>query len=240
VAATNGDAGHYEMGGAPLARRRRAEAQAAGAVIGIDYTVLDNHDGELEPSLANRRTFVRLIREIKPDLILTHRLNDYHPDHRYTAQLVQDAAYLVTVPGLAALTPHLAANPIILYMSDRFQRPYPFQPDVVVDIDDVLDLKLEMLHQHTSQVYEWLPFNSGHLEEVPSGDADRRTWLRERYGPRNIALADRYRHALINLYGETHGAQVRHAEAFEVSEYGAPLTPDAFQRLFPFVPQARL
>jgi N-acetylglucosamine malate deacetylase 1 len=240
VAATNGDAGHYEMGGAPLARRRRAEAQAAGAVIGIDYTVLDNHDGELEPSLANRRTFVRLIRETKPDLILTHRLNDYHPDHRYTAQLVQDAAYLVTVPGLAALTPHLAANPIILYMSDRFQRPYPFQPDVVVDIDDVLDLKLEMLHQHTSQVYEWLPFNSAHLEEVPSGDADRRTWLRERYGTRNTALADRYRDALINLYGEAHGAQVRHAEAFEVSEYGAPLTSDAFQRLFPFVPQARL
>ena len=164
VAATNGDAGHYEMGGAPLARRRRAEAQAAGAVIGIDYTVLDNHDGELEPSLANRRTIVRLIREIGPDLILTHRPNDYHPDHRYTAQLVQDAAYMVTVPSLAALTAHLAANPIILYLSDWFQRPYPLQPDVVIDIDGMLDIMLEMLHQHTSQVYEWLPYNSGRLE----------------------------------------------------------------------------
>src|SRR3989440_2019634 len=239
VVATNGDAGHYEMGGAPLARRRRAEAQAAGAVIGIDYTVLDNHDGELEPSLANRRTIVRLIREIGPDLILTHRPNDYHPDHRYTAQLVQDAAYMVTVPSLAALTAHLPANPIILYMSDRFQRPYPFQPDVVVDIDGVLDLKLEMLHQHTSQVYEWLPFNSGRLEEVPSGDVDRRAWLRDRYGPRNATLADRYRDALIGLYGEAPGARVRFAEAFEVSEYGASLTPDAFQWLFPFVPRAR-
>jgi LmbE family N-acetylglucosaminyl deacetylase len=240
VAATNGDAGHYEMGGAPLARRRRAEAQAAAAVIGIDYTVLDNHDGEFEPSLANRRTIVRLIREIKPDLILTHRPNDYHPDHRYTAQLVQDAAYMVTVPGLAALTPHLTANPIILYMSDRFQRPYPFQPDVVVDIDDVLDLKLEMLHQHTSQVYEWLPFNRGDLEEVPSGDDARRAWLRERYAPRYAEMADRYRDRLISLYGATHGAQVRHVEAFEVSEYGARLTPDAFQWLFSFVPQPRL
>src|SRR2546421_2025686 len=239
VAATNGDAGHYEMGGAPLAGRRRAEAQAAAAVIGIDYTVLDNHDGELEPSLANRHTIVRVIREIGPDLLLTHRPNDYHPDHRYTAQLVQDAAYMVTVPSLAALTAHLPANPIILYMSDRFQRPYPFQPDVVVDIDGVLDLKLEMLHQHTSQVYEWLPFNSGCLEEVPSGDVDRRAWLRDRYGPRNATLADRYRDALIGLYGEAHGARVRFAEAFEVSEYGAPLTPEAFQWLFPFVPRAR-
>jgi LmbE family N-acetylglucosaminyl deacetylase len=205
-------------------------------VISIDYTVLDNHDGELEPSLANRRNFMRVIREIEPDLILTHRPNDYHPDHRYTAQLVQDAAYMVTVLGVAALTPHLAANPIILYLSDRFQRPYPFQPDVVIDVDGVLDLKLEMLHQHTSQVYEWLPFNRGDLEEVPSGDADRRTWLRERYGTCNTALADRYRDALINLYGEAHGAQVHRAEAFEVSEYGAPMTPDAFQWLFPFVP----
>jgi LmbE family N-acetylglucosaminyl deacetylase len=240
VAATNGDAGHYEMGGAPLARRRRAEAQAAAAVIGIDYTVLDNHDGELEPSLANRRTIVRLIREIGPNLILTHRPNDYHPDHRYTAQLVQDAAYMVIVPGLAALTPHLPANPIILYMSDRFQRPYPFQPDVVVDVDDVLDLKLEMLHQHTSQVYEWLPFNHGDLEEVPAGDDERRAWLRERYAPPYAEMADRYRDRLISLYGTTHGAQVRHAEAFEVSEYGARLTPDTFLWLFPFVPQARL
>jgi hypothetical protein len=74
-------------------------------------------------------------------------------------------------------------------------------------------------------VYEWLPFNSGHLEEVPAGDAARCAWLRERYGERNAALADRYRDRLIDRYGAAHGAQVRHAEAFEVSAYGAPQTP---------------
>jgi LmbE family N-acetylglucosaminyl deacetylase len=233
VSVTNGDAGHFEQGGTPLARRRYAEAQAAAAVLGIDYSVLDIHDGELEPSLANRRTIIRLIRELRPDLILTHRPNDYHPDHRYTAQLVQDAAYMVTVPGVVALSAHLAANPVIAYMSDSFLRPNPFHPDVVIDIDDVLDQKLEMLHQHTSQVYEWLPFNEGRLAEVPVGDSKRRGWLRERYAPQFATLADRFRDALIRTYGAERGAMVRFAEAVEVSEYGAPLTAEARRRLFP-------
>jgi LmbE family N-acetylglucosaminyl deacetylase len=236
VAATNGDAGHYAMGGAPLARRRRAEAQAAAAAIGIAYTVLDNHDGELEPSLANRRAIIRLIREARPDLILTHRPNDYHPDHRYSALLVQDAAYVVTVPGVVAFTPHLDANPVICYMHDRFRKPYPFEPAVVVDIDAVLEAKLDALHQHTSQVYEWLPYNAGYLEVVPAGEEERRAWLRETYAPRFAAVADQYRGALLETYGPEHGARVRHAEALEVSEYGAPLTPAARARLFPFLP----
>jgi len=232
VAATNGDAGHHEMGGAPLARRRLAEARAAAAVVGITYTVLDNHDGELQPTLDNRRAIVGLIRAIKPDLILTHRPNDYHPDHRYTAQLVQDAAYTVTVPGTVALTPHLATNPIFGYMSDCFRRPYPFAPDVAIDIDDVLDQKMSMLHQHTSQVYEWLPFNEERLAEVPATETERRAWLRARYAPDFVDVADRYRSLLTDLYGAEHGGRVRHAEAFEISEYGAPLTPEARRRIF--------
>jgi LmbE family N-acetylglucosaminyl deacetylase len=60
--------------------------------------VVANHDGELLPNLGNRRQVIRLIRSFHPDLVLTHRPNDYHPDHRYTSQLVQAAAYLITVP----------------------------------------------------------------------------------------------------------------------------------------------
>src|SRR5262249_28005121 len=132
VSLTNGDAGHHLLRGPELARRRKAEAAAAGTVIGADYDVLDNPDGELLPTLENRRQVIRLIRSFRPDLVLTHRPNDYHPDHRYTSQLVQDAAYMVTVPAVAPDTPHLAANPVIAYLPDDFQKPYPFRPSVVV------------------------------------------------------------------------------------------------------------
>ncbi|HXK61328.1 MAG TPA: PIG-L family deacetylase, partial [Acidobacteriota bacterium] len=98
VSVTNGDAGHFEMGGGVLAQRRYKEAQCAGAVIGAEYIVLDNHDGELMPTLENRNKIIRIIREFQPDLVFTPRPDDYHPDHRNTALLVRDAAYMVTVP----------------------------------------------------------------------------------------------------------------------------------------------
>jgi LmbE family N-acetylglucosaminyl deacetylase len=236
VSMTNGDAGHHEMGGAALARRRLAEARAAGQALGVTYTVLDNHDGELEPTLANRRTVIRLIREIRPDLVLTHRLNDYHPDHRYTALLVQDAAYMVTVPGVVAHTQYLSRNPVFGYMYDEFQRPYPLAPDVVVDIDATIALKLQMLHQHTSQMYEWLPYNGGYLDQVPPDEEARLAWLGEHYLPRFARAADRFRGLLEATYGPERGRAVRYAETVEVSEYGAPLAEEARRRLFPFLP----
>src|SRR5258708_268330 len=100
VSLTNGDAGHHVIYGQELAERRRLEARAAGGIIGATYDTLDNHDGQLLPTLENRWQVIRLIRTEQPDLVLTHRPNDYHPDHRYTSQLVQDAAYLVTVPPI--------------------------------------------------------------------------------------------------------------------------------------------
>lgn len=234
VSVTNGDAGHHEMGGAPLAQRRHSEAQAAAAVIGIEYELLDIHDGELMPTLENRYQIIRTIREFQPNLIMTHRPNDYHPDHRYTSTLVQDAAYMVTVPNICALTPHLEKNPVIAYLRDGFTKPYPFTPDVAVSIDAVVEQKIEMLHCHVSQFYEWLPYNSGRLATVPSGDSARRAWLADRLRNRFETIADKHRDLLITLYGEKAGTAVKYAEAFEASEYGSPLTPENIPTLFPF------
>ena len=234
VSVTNGDAGHYEMGGGPLANLRNAEAQAAAAVIGIEYQVLDNHDGELEPTLENRYKIIQIIRRFKPDLIMSPRPYDYHPDHRYTAILVQDAAYMVTVPNVCALTPHLDYNPVIVYTSDRFAKPYPFKPDVVVGIDNVLEKKLDMLHCHESQFYGWLPYNAGILAQVPPGDAERRQWMAKNRSKNFKSIADQYRHVLIELYGESEGSKIQYAEAFEGCEYGASLTDENKHILFPF------
>ncbi|MGH9340513.1 MAG: PIG-L deacetylase family protein [Acidobacteriota bacterium] len=234
VAVTNGDAGHQEMGGGPLAQRRIKESYCAGAAIGAEYIVLDNHDGELMPTLENRRQIIQVIREAKPDIVITHRPNDYHPDHRNTGLLVRDAAYMVTVPNVVAAIPHLMKNPIFVYMSDRFTQPNPFEPDWVVSIDDVIEKKIDMYHCHESQVYEWLPYNAGYLDQVPSDPSKRRAWLGDMWKPRSASTADQYRQKLVELYGAEKGRQVKYAEAFEISEYGSMPSPEEFKVLFPF------
>lgn len=232
VSLTNGDAGHHVLRREPLAARRRAEAQAVSYRFGIDYEVLDNHDGELEASLENRKRLIRLIRTWRPDLILTHRPNDYHPDHRYTAILVQDAAFSVTVPLICEDTPALPRNPVLAYFQDAFTKPAPFTPTVAVDITAVMSQKMAMLHCHESQVYEWLPFLAGNLDSVPAGEAERRHFLYEHWQHRSAP--EPWREALIRRYGDTKGRGVCHAEAFEASEYGTPLDETMQHRLFPF------
>ena len=234
VAVTNGDAGHQTEGGGALAARRRAEAQEAGRRIGIEYVVLDNHDGELVPSLDVREQIIRQIRLWNADLVLAPRPNDYHPDHRYTGVLVQDAAYMVVVPNIAPDTPALRKNPVFMYFQDGFQRPNPFNPDVAISIDDVIEKKVDMLDAHVSQFYEWLPWVAGNLDAVPKGAADRKKWLREtRAGQPTPAV----RAILAKWYGPETGKAVRHAEAFEICEYGTRPDEALIRKLFPFLPK---
>jgi N-acetylglucosamine malate deacetylase 1 len=232
VSLTNGDAGHHVKAGRELAERRCQESIAAGAVIGASYDLWDNHDGELMPTLENRRRLIRLMRTFRPDLVLTHRPNDYHPDHRYASLLVQDAAYMVTVPAVAPETPHLPSNPVIAYLPDNFQRPYPFTPSVALDVSNVIDRIVDMLHCHQSQFYEWLPYNCGLAHKVPADDAGRRAWLTAQTEDRLRQRAVKHRELLRQRYGRERGDAVQFAEAFEACEYGAPLDEGAYERLF--------
>lgn len=234
VSLTNGDAGHQSEGRGQLAMRRRAEAQEAARRIGIEYEVLDNHDGRLLPTLEVREQIIREIRQWKADIVIGPRPNDYHPDHRYTGVLVQDASYMVIVPNIVTDTPALRQNPVFLYYSDRFTRPQPFRADIVVSIDDVYEKKIEMLDAHVSQFYEWLPWTAGQLDDVPKDPVARKTWL----ATRPIAVSKvrpEWRDALEKRYG-AEAPRVQHAEAFEVTEYGRQPSEEEIRVLFPFFP----
>src|SRR5262249_9587628 len=235
VSLTNGDAGHQSMHGEELAKRRRAEAQEAGRRIGIEYEVLDNHDGKLMPTLDVREQVIREIRQWKADVVIAPRPNDYHPDHRYTGVLVQDASYMVIVPSLVADTRALARNPVFLYYSDRFTRPQPFRPDIVVSIDDVFAKKVAMLDATVSQMYEWLTWTAGQLEEVPKDPAERKKWLASTNRAER-KLQPEWREALEKRYG-AEAARIQHAEAFEITEYGRQPSEEEIRRLFPFFPE---
>jgi len=232
LSATNGQTGHHVQAGAQLARRRIDEAAAAARVLGVESQVLPIPNGQIEPNLLYRRMFIQAIREFAPDLVITHRPNDYHPDHRYTSQLVQDSAYLVMVPNNCPETPPLRYNPVMAYLSDSFAKPVPFSADVVIDIDPTIARKLDALHCHTSQMYEWIPWTQHKLEEVPPGDAERRAWLEDQRAPASREVAERFRDRLIERYGPQRGPAVRHAEAFEGCEYGTRLDAEQIERLF--------
>ena len=232
VSVTNGDAGHQTEGGGALAARRRDEAREAGRRAGVEYITLDNHDGELTPTLKPREDIIRQIRLWNADLVLAPRPNDYHPDHRYTGVLVQDAAYMVVVPNITPDTPALRKNPVFMYFQDNFQRPNPFRPDVAISIDDVIDKKIDMMDAHVSQFYEWLPWVDGVLEKVPKGATDRKRWLKETGGGQ---VSPAVRETLTKWYGAEKGKAVRYAEAFEICEYGTRPDDAMIRKLFPFL-----
>ncbi|MCL4693446.1 MAG: PIG-L family deacetylase [Candidatus Hydrogenedentes bacterium] len=234
VSMTNGDIGHFQQAGGMLAQRRIAETRLSAERGGVHDLVLGYHDGELAPSLEARREVVRIIRQWEADVVLTHRSNDYHPDHRYTSILVQDAAFMVTVPHFCPEVPRLERNPVFLYMVDGFQRPVPFRADVGVDVTEVMETKLHMLDAMESQVYEWLPWLQGRLDEVPSNADERREWLRTAWDGFFSQHTEIARPALERWYGAKRARKVRYAEAFEICEYGHQPNEDEIRRLFPF------
>ena len=234
VSTTNGDIGHWQMAGGPLALRRIKEVEEVGRRLGATTEVLDIHDGEIMPTLENRRTVTRLIREWNADLVITNRPNDYHPDHRYTSILVQDSAFMVTVPFFAPDVPALKTNPVFLYTSDRFQTPNPFRADIAVGIDDVIEPTLDALLVMESQIHEGgANGHAGLFPDDPAARQRRREEVRKNLARRYANAADTYRDALVKFHGDQ-GRKVRHAQAFEICEYGRRPSQEELKKLFPF------
>lgn len=232
LSVTNGDAGHQSQGGGMLAKRRIAETQEVAKRLGVSYDVLDNHDGELLPTLEIRLQIIRKIREWKADVVIAPRSNDYHPDHRYTGVLVQDAAFMVGVPNVAPDVEPLRKNPVFLYFQDNFKKPNPFQPDIAVDITPVIAKKLAGLDAHQSQFYEWLPWIGNYESEVPQDPAKYKEWLLQK---RVAKPNPEVQKSLVKWYGPTRAAKVLYAEAFEICEYGSQPTEADLRNLFPML-----
>lgn len=234
----NGCGGHHILTPEETVRTRAAESAAVAKLLGLRYDVWDYDDCSLVADLPTRRRLIRYIREFSPDLIITHRANDYMADHRAVGLLVQDASYMLTVPHECADVPAMRRMPVIMYNEDHFKNP-DFRGDLVIDIDEEIDTKLQCAHLNVSQVYEWLPYT--YEEEVPEGEEERFAWLvgmqitkdttdeeimaaPRGYGVRFAKTAARFREELIRRYGQERGAKTRYAEAYEICEYGEKLT----------------
>ncbi len=239
VSVTNGQSGHFKISGKDLADIRRDEARVAGQVIGAAYEVWEHPDGRLQPTLEVREQIICELRTFRPDLVLTHRPNDYHPDHRAVGQAVQDASYLVTVPPICPAVPILRRDPVVGYLPDLFTRPAPLRADVVIDVALQMETIVKMMAAHHSQFFEWLPYHEGRLDEVPCASDKRRAWLRSWYEVKIAPFAERFRSDLIAEYGPERGEKIAFCEVFEISEYAAPLDAALRQKLFWFLPGGR-
>ena len=233
VAMTNGDIGHFSEAGGPLAKRRYAEVQECAKILGITTDVLDIHDGELTPSLENRRTVSRLIRDWQADIVMGHRPYDYHPDHRYTGVLMDDSAVVVAAPFWVPDTPPTPQNPLFFYYSDNFQHPDPFVATIVVDIDAVADKKWQCISAMPSQFGDKDSWQGRTRPDVPPGDAERKAYLLKLAQDRSAAVANQYRDQLVKLYGEERGRKVKYAEAFMLGQYGRQASIEELTKLFP-------
>jgi len=234
VSLTNGNKGHHLMKPNELAARRKRELQAAGRILGVEYISLDNNDGELMPTLENRFAVIKLICDWKADIVITHRPNDYHPDHRYSSIIVQDAAYMISVPQMIPNGEPLRKTPLFLYAFDRFQKPMPFSPDIVVDITAVAEKKADAICAHESQVYEWIPWIDRWTNELPSDPAERRKFVGDLYLA--MSSVERFRDAALNWYTPAQLQNIRYAEAFEICEYGLMPDKGKIKQLFPMLP----
>jgi len=212
-----------------LARVRRRETAAADAVLGVEWEILNNHDGRLTADLAVREDLIRIIRSWNADVVISHRPWDYHPDHRNTAVLVQDTAYLVIVPNVCPEVPALRENPVYMYLWDEFDEPVPFRPDVIVPVDDVFHRKVEALHNMPSQFYEWLPYTFGTLGSVPAGDSERLAWLEE-------VLRGWMKNPFPEKTVELYGPGTDMVEVFQVCRFGRQPGEAELDDIFPFLP----
>ena len=235
VSVTDGSAGHHRMKPAELARRRRQEATAAGQVIGAEYVTWDYPDGSLEPSLPLREDIIREIRSFQPDLLLTHRTCDYHPDHRAVGQAVQDASYMVTVPLVLPDVPVLEHDPVVAYMPDSFTRPAPLRADLVIPVDDCLETIVQMLACHESQFFEFLPHNMHAATPVPEKPDQRQAWLKNWYCEMLGERRERFDLEVVADYGSERALTIKYIEIYEISEYARTLDQPRRELLFPFL-----
>jgi N-acetylglucosamine malate deacetylase 1 len=233
VALTNGDVGHFSMAGGPLAQRRKAEVEACHKMLGVDTDVLDIHDGELMPDLETRKKVANLIREWQADIVLSHRPWDYHPDHRAVGKLAEDAAVVVAAPYFAPYTPPTKGNPIFLFYSDNFKKPYPFDPILAVGFDDVAQKKWDCISSLPSQFGDADSWQARYGRNVPTDEAGRKAYLIEGVKQRSADVANQYRNLLVQLYGEQKGRAIKYAEAFELNQYGTNATQDQLKGMFP-------
>ena len=149
----NGNMGHMVIPADELAEIRREEARRAAEVIGADFIWMGIDDELIVDDIPTRMKFVEMVRQARPDVVLTHYPEDYIMGHRRTSSLVFEGTFLASVPHAETESPVHDRVPPIFHMDTP--TGMGFLPTEWVDITETMETKKEMLLQHQSQL-KWL------------------------------------------------------------------------------------
>jgi N-acetylglucosamine malate deacetylase 1 len=209
---TPGDCGSAELSPEDISRIRRAEAADAAAVLGATYHCLEERDLLITYREDTLERATRLLRQVRPHLVLTHSPSDYLLDHEMTATVARAAAFAAPVPNFLrdrGHAPPLEAIPH-LYYADPIEGVdplgQPIMPGFCIDISTVIEIKTEMLARHASQ-REWLRRHHG-LDQYLLA---MRAWAAQRGQQCGVAFAEGFRqhrghgYPASNLLGELLG-----------------------------------
>ncbi|MEH0157462.1 PIG-L family deacetylase [Limibacter armeniacum] len=232
---TNGDVGHWTMTKEAIAKRRKAEALEAGKRLGgVEYEILNYHDGELESTVEVRKEIVRVIREWNVDLIISFKpmFGGGHPDNMAAARALQEGAGLSMAPLFMPEIPALKKKPVFLFMRDYYSKSFPHKPDFVIPIDRTIEKKLASFDAHASQFYEFAPYQRGLLDEVPEGWTEKKVFLHKYWGEFS-AVSGEMKSWLENRFGKEQAATFQYAEEFEYAPFSRKMTEEEVISFFP-------
>ncbi len=197
VTMTPGDCGTHEYPPEEISDIRRREAQSAARLIGAEYRCAEFRDLAIFNDDPSRRHVVEILRQLRPDIVLTASPVDYLCDHEMTSILVRDACFGAPAPNYRTRTtdhpaPPLRAIPHLYFMDpiegkDREGNPVP--PQFIVNVQAAFEKKKAMLARHESQ-REWLKGHHGiddYLEQMER-------WTRKRGEIAGIEYGEGFRH----------------------------------------------
>jgi len=226
---TNGDAGHWSMPPADLAKRRHKEAMEAKRILGVaEYEIFDYHDGDLKNTTKIQKEVASRIEKWNSDLVILFypitSVPGGHNDNMQAGHIVTDAALLVNMDKM----------PAYIYMRDFFTTDFSHIPDIAVDITKVWDTKLLAMKAHESQVVEANPHADGVLEEVLNDEKKREDYLF--YNSYQFSrVSPDIRLALEKWYGRTEAENIKWTEAFQFATFGRQIDIESIYELFPMI-----
>jgi len=143
---TAGEKGNPKMSPEEYAKQKRREAEESARVLNANVRILPYKDAELPVNREVKMTICDLVRELKPDIVITHWKGSWHKDHANTYRNVMEGIFYAGLPAIKRRLPAHGVSRV--YFADNWEDPYGFEPQVFVDVTEAFETYVEAISRH--------------------------------------------------------------------------------------------